>query len=53
MMMFLGRFLVDCTRLIIPIINEVFGEHYTGEETIIHHSDYHFYTRCKMKEKQR
>lgn len=34
--------LVDCTRFIIPIINEVFGEHYTGEETIIHHSDYHF-----------
>lgn len=34
--------LVDCTRLIIPIINEAFGEHYTGKETIIHHSDYHF-----------
>ncbi len=34
--------LVDCTRLIIPIINEVFGEHYTGKEMIIHHSDYHF-----------
>ena len=20
----------DCTKLIIPVINEIFGEHYTG-----------------------
>ena len=24
----------DCRRLIIPIINEIFGENYTGEEEI-------------------
>ena len=24
----------DCTSLIIPVVNEVFGEHYTGEEKI-------------------
>ena len=27
--------LIDCTRLIIPIINEIFGENYTGEEEIV------------------
>ncbi len=25
----------DCSGLIIPVINEVFGEHYTGEEEIV------------------
>jgi len=25
----------DCSELIIPVINEVFGENYTGEEEII------------------
>ncbi len=25
----------DCSGLIIPVINEVFGEHYTGKEEII------------------
>ena len=25
----------DCRSLIIPVINEVFGENYTGEERII------------------
>jgi len=34
--------LVDCTRLIIPVINEAFGEHYSGKETVITHTDYHF-----------
>lgn len=24
----------DCTSLIIPVINEVFGEHYSGKEEI-------------------
>ena len=27
--------LIDCTRLIIPVINEIFGENYTGEEEIV------------------
>ena len=25
----------DCSRLIIPVINEVFSEQYTGEEEVI------------------
>ncbi len=25
----------DCTSLILPVINELFGEHYTGKEKII------------------
>ena len=25
----------DCSKLIIPVINEVFEEAYTGEETIV------------------
>ena len=25
----------DCSSLIIPVINEVFGEHYTGKEEIL------------------
>lgn len=41
--------LVDCTRLIIPVINEVFGEHYTGKEMVIHHSDYHFIQNSNEK----
>ena len=32
----------DCSQLIIPIINETFGEHYTGDETIIFHPNEHF-----------
>ena len=24
----------DCTSLMIPVVNEVFGEHYTGEEKV-------------------
>ena len=25
----------DCSSLIIPVINEVFGEHYSGKEEIV------------------
>ena len=25
----------DCSQLIIPIINEVFGEHFSGDEKIV------------------
>lgn len=27
--------LTDCKSLIIPVVNEVFGEHFTGEEKVI------------------
>lgn len=32
----------DCSELIIPIVNEVFGEHYTGKEHIIFGVNEHF-----------
>ena len=34
--------LVDCLHLIIPVINEVFGKHYTGKEKIVLHQNVHF-----------
>jgi hypothetical protein len=33
---------IDCTSLIIPVINEFFGEHYTGDETIVTLQNEHF-----------
>lgn len=32
----------DCSHLIIPLINEIFGEHYTGQEKIIFSPNEHF-----------
>lgn len=32
----------DCSKLIIPLINEVFGEHYTGNERIVFSPNEHF-----------
>lgn len=32
----------DCSSLVIPIINEVFGEHYSGQERIIFSPNEHF-----------
>ena len=32
----------DCSALIIPVINEVFGEHYSGKERIIFSPNEHF-----------
>lgn len=35
----------DCSSLIIPVINEVFGEEYTGDEEIVFSSNEHFLNR--------
>ncbi len=35
----------DCTNLILPVINELFGEHYTGEERIAFGPNEHFLER--------
>ena len=35
----------DCSPLIIPMINEIFGEHYTGREKIIFSQNEHFLNR--------
>ena len=32
----------DCSKLILPVINEVFGEEYTGNETITFFQNEHF-----------
>ena len=32
----------DCSKLILPVINEIFAEHYTREETIIFSPNKHF-----------
>lgn len=37
-----GTMLHDCTRLIIPVVNEVFGEHYSGDEEIVFLHNEHF-----------
>ena len=43
----------DCSRLIIPVINEVFGEHYSGDEKIIFSPNEHFLNRQGGNEEER
>ncbi len=32
----------DCNQLLIPLVNEVFGKNYAGDEKIIQHPNEHF-----------
>lgn len=43
----------DCSGLIIPVINEVFGEDYTGKEQIRSFPDGHFLNRQGGNEEER
>ncbi len=43
----------DCSLLIFPVLNEVFGEHYTGEEDIIFSPNEHFLNRQGGEEDER
>lgn len=43
----------DCSGLIIPVINEVFGEGYSGEEKIIFSANEHFMNRQDGNEAER
>lgn len=43
----------DCSSLIIPVINEVFGEHYSGQEKIIFSPNEHFLNRQDGNEDER
>ena len=43
----------DCSTLIIPLINEIFGEHYTGKEKITFSPDEHFLNRQDGNEEKR
>ena len=43
----------DCSTLIIPLINEIFGEHYTGKEKITFSPNEHFLNRQDGNEEKR
>lgn len=42
----------DCRSLIIPVLNEVFGEHYTGDEKVVFSPNEHF-LNCQDGEEER
>jgi len=43
----------DCSSLILPVINEIFGEHYTGSEKIVFSPNEHFQNRQDGNEQER
>lgn len=43
----------DCSPLIIPVINEIFGEHYSGQEKIIFSPNEHFLNQQGGNEEER
>lgn len=43
----------DCSGLILPVINEVFGEHYTGNEAIIFSPNEHYINQQDGSEEER
>lgn len=43
----------DCSSLIIPVINEVFGERYSGQEKIVFSQNEHFLNRQGGNEEER
>lgn len=43
----------DCSKLIIPIINISFGEHYTGDEQIIFFPNEHFIDQQNAPDEKR
>ena len=43
----------DCRKLIIPVINEIFKEHYTGEEEIRFFPNEHFLDQQDVADKER
>ena len=43
----------DCRKLIIPVINEIFHEHYTGEEEIRFFPNEHFLDQQDVADKER
>ena len=45
--------LVDCPKLLIPVVNEAFGKSYTGHEKIIFRSNEHLSSEKNSKNKKR
>lgn len=44
---------IDCKELLLPVVNEVFDEHYVGNEEIIFHSNEHFLSQQNGDESKR
>lgn len=45
--------LYDCSQLILPVINEMFGEHYTGDEKIEFHPNEKYINQKNGKQEKR
>ncbi len=45
--------LVDCRQLIIPVVNEVFRENYSGEEEIVFSQNEHFLSQQEGRQEKR
>lgn len=43
----------DCKELLLPVANEVFNEHYTGDEEIIFYPNEHFLNHQNGEEQER
>ena len=43
----------DCVRLLLPVINEIFGKNYTGREKIVFHPNEHFINQQDGNEQKR
>ncbi|MBQ8306488.1 MAG: hypothetical protein IJX90_09780, partial [Blautia sp.] len=43
----------DCRELLLPLLNEVFGEHYTGDEQVILSANEHFLNKTDGQEDKR
>jgi hypothetical protein len=43
----------DCTSLIIPVVNELFGEHYTGDESVVLFPNEHFMNQQDANTKEK
>ena len=43
----------DCSELVLPVLNEIFGEHYSGTECIVFSGNEHYLNRQGGKEERR
>ena len=43
----------DCNQLLIPLVNEVFGKNYVGDEKVIQHPNEHFINQQDGKSQKR
>ena len=44
---------VDCSQLLLPMLNEIFGKHYTGNEKIVFNQNEHFLNQQDGYEEKR